>query len=102
MKISEIPRHVKLGELPLTARQILRPCSPAFEQDHALVERLASADNDLIGRHLDSVGYEIFDEALLVGADVVPPAELFQMNFKHLALMRCERTRPYRISTREG
>src|SRR3954451_9141496 len=83
MQVDEISRHVQLGELPLSAWQVLGACHPTFEQQHRLMEFLTMANERAVGRHLDNLADEAPDRLLFTRADVVPGAQLFQMNFDH-------------------
>jgi hypothetical protein len=54
MKIDEVSRDLKLGQLSLPTLKVFRPSHPSIEQQRGLIQLAAGMDEHLVRRNIDS------------------------------------------------
>ena len=91
VQVCKVSGYVQLGELPLSARQVLRPRQPSREQHHRLVELFAMTDDSAVLRHVHHLGDQPANGLLLLCADVVSRTQLLEMGFNHGSLLTAEK-----------
>jgi len=83
VEVREVARDLQLGELPLSAGEVLRARHPALEQQRRLVQLDAMADEGAVGGDFHDLRHEAANRFFFLGTDVVTDAKFSEMNLDH-------------------